>query len=64
MPRPRLSQGTKTSVEIEKFDVVKELCGATRESLKDYINRLIREDMMRKSEYFSNRYFKGAAPRV
>lgn len=58
MPRQKLTEGDKTSVEIVRMDLVKEKLGRTKESLKDYINRLIREDMMRSDEDLSIRYFK------
>ncbi|MFH0903753.1 MAG: hypothetical protein V1854_01010 [Methanobacteriota archaeon] len=58
MPRRKLTEGEKTSVEIIRMDLVKEKLARTRESLKDYLNRLIREDMMRSDEDLSIRYFK------
>lgn len=58
MPRRKLSEGEKTSVEIIRMDLVKEKLARTGESLKDYLNRLIREDMMRSDEDLSIRYFK------
>lgn len=58
MPRRKLSEGEKTSVEIVRMDLVKEKLTRTKESLKDYLNRLIREDMMRADEDLSIRYFK------
>ena len=59
MARLKRSFGEKTSVEILKIDVVKEKCISTHETLKDYINRLIREDMLRSEERLSIKYFKG-----
>ncbi|MFH0904502.1 MAG: hypothetical protein V1854_04860 [Methanobacteriota archaeon] len=58
MPRRKLSEGEKTSVEIIRMDLVKEKLARTGESLKDYLNRLIREDMIRSDEDLSIRYFK------
>jgi len=58
MPRQKLTEGEKTSVEIIRMDLVKEKLARTGESLKDYLNRLIREDMMRSDEDLSIRYFK------
>jgi len=58
MPRQKLTEGEKTSVEIVRMDLVKEKLARTGESLKDYLNRLIREDMMRSDEDLSIRYFK------
>jgi|APFre7841882630_1041343.scaffolds.fasta_scaffold00435_7 hypothetical protein len=58
MARIKRSSGPKTSIEIVKKDVVDELCVMRKKTLKDYINDLIKEDMMRQGEYFSNRYFK------
>lgn len=58
MPRLKLTEGEKTSVEIIRMDLVKEKLARTGESLKDYLNRLIREDMMRSDEDLSIRYFK------
>ncbi len=58
MPKRKLSEGKKTSVEIVRMDLVKETLARTGESLKDYLNRLIREDMMRADEDISIRYFK------
>lgn len=59
MPRRKLTEGEKTSVEIIRMDLVKEKLARTGESLKNYLNRLIREDMMRSDEDLSIRYFKG-----
>jgi hypothetical protein len=59
MPRFKKLQGEKLTVEIHKLDVVKEKCLRNKETVKDYLNRLVREDMMRSGEHFSNRYFKG-----
>jgi len=58
MPRHKLTEGEKTSVEIIRMDIVKEKLARIGESLKDYLNRLIREDMMRSDEDLSIRYFK------
>lgn len=58
MPKIKLTEGEKTSVEIVRMDLVKEKLARARESLKDYLNRLIREDMMRSDEDLSIRYFK------
>ncbi len=58
MPRQKLTEGEKTSVEIIRMDLVKEKLARTGESLKDYLNRLIREDMMCSDEDISIRYFK------
>ena len=58
MPRQKLTEGEKTSVEIVRMDLVKEKLARAGESLKDYLNRLIREDMMRSDEDLSIRYFK------
>ena len=58
MPKQKLTEGEKTSVEIIRMDLVKEKLARTGESLKDYLNRLIREDMMRADEDLSIRYFK------
>ncbi len=59
MSRIKRIYGEKTSVEIYKMDIVKELCHENKETLKEYLNRLIKEDIMRSnSEYFSIRYFK------
>lgn len=46
MPKRKLIEGEKTSVEIVRMDLVKEKLMRTKESLKEYINRLIREDMI------------------
>ena len=54
----------KTIVEIEKHRVVKELCAARGISLRELINTLIGEYIMREGgEYFTLRYFKGMAGR-
>jgi predicted DNA-binding antitoxin AbrB/MazE fold protein len=58
MPKRKLTEGEKTSVEIIRMDLVKEKLARTGESLKDYLNRLIREDMMCADEDLSIRYFK------
>ncbi len=58
MPKRKLAEGEKTSVEIIRMDLVKEKLARTGESLKDYLNRLVREDMMRSDEDLSIRYFK------
>ena len=51
-----------TTIEIEKFGVVKELCANHGVSLKEFINMLISEYIrINGSEYFSMRYFKGMA---
>ncbi len=59
MPKIKKYQGEKTSVELLKIGVVREKLVRTGMKMKDYINSLIREDMMRSGEYFSNLYFKG-----
>lgn len=59
MPRLKRTTGEKTSIEIVKMDVVKEKCIFTKETLKDYINRLIRDDIMKSDERLSIKYFKG-----
>ena len=59
MSRIKRINGEKTSVEIYKMNIVKELCYINKETLKEYLNRLIKEDIMRSNnEYFSIRYFK------
>jgi len=58
VPKRKLIEGEKTSVEIIRMDLVKEKLARTGESLKDYLNRLIREDMMCSDEDLSIRYFK------
>lgn len=58
MSKRKFSEGEKTSVEIIRMDIVKEKLARTGESLKDYLNRLVREDMMRSDEDLSIRYFK------
>ena len=41
------------------MDIIKELCYKNKETLKEYLNRLIKEDIMRSNnEYFSIKYFK------
>jgi len=58
MARPKSNiNATRTTIEIENKNVVAMLCAALNMSIKDYINRLIREDMMRRGEHFSNLYF-------
>ena len=66
MARPKTSKppSKKTTLDIERYDVIKEYCANRGISIKDYINLLIKEDMMRNGEYFSNRYFKEMAGRV
>lgn len=59
MPRLKRTEGDKTSVEIIKIDVVKKKLISTKETLKEYINRLIRNDMMNAEESISIEYFKG-----
>ena len=59
MSRIKRIYGEKTSVEIYKMDIIKELCYKNKETLKEYLNRLIKEDIMRSNnEYFSIKYFK------
>jgi predicted DNA-binding antitoxin AbrB/MazE fold protein len=58
MPKRKLTEGEKTSVEIIRMDLVKEKLARTGKSLKDYINGLIEQDMMRSDEDLSIRYFK------
>lgn len=58
MPRFKKLEGDKLTVEIHKLTVVKERCAGNKETVKDYLNRLVRQDMMRAGEYFSIRYFK------
>lgn len=59
MPRHKTLDGEKLTVEIHKLSVVKERCLRDDETVKSYINRLIRQDMKHASEHISNRYFKG-----
>jgi len=58
MSRFKKLEGDKLTVEIHKLIVVKERCIGNKETVKDYLNRLIHQDMMRAGEYFSIRYFK------
>lgn len=58
MPRFKTLEGERLTVEVHKLDVVREHCVLNKESLKDYINRLIRQDMLRAEERISIRYFK------
>jgi len=58
MSRFKKLEGDKLTVEIHKLIVVKERCIGNKETVKDYLNRLVRQDMMRAGEYFSIRYFK------
>lgn len=50
--------GERTTVEIHKLNIVKSLCDEQKITLKDYINALIKRDMMRQGEDFSIKYFK------
>lgn len=50
----------RTVIQIDRMKVVRELCTYKTVTLKEYINRLIAEDMTRAGEYFSICYFKGA----
>ena len=51
-----------TTVEIDKFGVVKEICANHGITLKQFINMLIGEWVrINGSEYFNLRYFKGMA---
>jgi len=58
MARFKTLDGERLTVEIHKLDVVKEQCIRNHETLKQYINRLIREDMLKANELISIRYFK------
>lgn len=58
MARFKKLDGEKVTVEIHKLDVVKQRCVGNKESLKDYLNRLIHDDMMKASEYICVKYFK------
>ena len=60
----RPSESKTTTVEIEKFSVVKELCANHNITLRQFINMLIREYIrINGSEYFNLRYFKNMAGR-
>lgn len=49
----------KVTVEIDKYQLIKEYCAKYDLSVKDYINNLIKNDIIvNGGEYFSNRYFK------
>lgn len=49
----------KVTVEIEKYKLIKEYCAHREISIKDYLNDLIKNDIIvNGGEYFSNRYFK------
>ena len=53
------SSNNTTTVEIEKFAVVKELCANQGISLRDFLNMLIKEYVrVNGTEYFNLRYFK------
>jgi len=59
-----MSGEKKTTIVIDHFAVVKELCANLGINLKGYINWLIRQDIMvNRNEYFNERYFKGGAGR-
>jgi len=59
---PRPSDSKTTTVEIEKFAVVKELCANKGITLREFINMLISEYIrINGSEYFNLRYYKGMA---
>jgi hypothetical protein len=49
----------KATLEIYKYNLIKEYCARHDMSVKDYINDLIKNDIIiNGGEYFSNRYFK------
>jgi hypothetical protein len=50
--------GYRVTVEIHRLEVVKEKCILEGMTLKDYINDLIYQDMLKSSEYLSIKYFK------
>lgn len=53
------STSKTTTVEIEKFAVVKELCANLGISLRDFLNMLVKEYVrVNGTEYFNLRYFK------
>ena len=55
--------GTKyTTIEIEKFSVVKAYCAAKGITVRRYVNHLIKDDIMRNSDVQTSiRYFKGGS---
>lgn len=49
----------RTSIEIEKYSVVKQYIAEKGKSLKEYINELIAKDILEsKDEEFIKKYFK------
>ena len=50
---------TTTSIQIEKYKVVKEFIASKDVSLRDYINKLISNDIKESyNEHFIKKYFK------
>jgi hypothetical protein len=58
MSRFKRLDGERLTVEIHKLDVVKQRCILNNETYKEYINRLIYQDMLKADEYLSIKYFK------
>lgn len=58
MARFKRIDGEKLTVEIYKLNIIKAKCAENNETVKDYINRLIKRDMMSAREEFSVKYFK------
>jgi len=54
-----------TTIEIEKFSVVKAYCATKGISVRQYVNHLIKDDIMRNADVRTSMlYFKGAASDV
>ena len=58
MARFKRIDGEKLTVEIYKLNIIKAKCAENNETVKDYLNRLIKRDMMSAREEFSVKYFK------
>jgi hypothetical protein len=58
MARFKRIDGEKLTVEIYKLNIIKAKCAENNETVKDYLNRLIKRDMLSAREEFSIKYFK------
>ena len=58
MARFKRLDGDELTVEIYKLNLIKSMCAENKETVKEYINRLIKRDMLSARDEFSIKYFK------
>jgi hypothetical protein len=64
MARPKKAPATRTTVIIERHNILKEYCILEKYSFRELLNEAISDFVLLEAdEYFNLRYFKGMAKR-